>query len=241
MDRTFIFHIPHDGDEFNEDLMSSLVIDRELFLWYHNKMRDVGAALFVPSVPEAKILKFEVSRLLCDVERFVGEAEIMEKHGMGFCYERVYDGTVIKKVDQSLKDKTYALYAQHHSKLNELVKNASDDIILVDLHSFSRDIIVHQELTKELPDICIGCENDMPDELKSKIVSTFLHYGFSVDINYPYQGSMIPNCILEKKVKKNLISFMVEVNKACYIVNGEIDALRVEKIKEAIKQIINSI
>ena len=238
MNRTIIFHVPHDGNQLKEELMSSVVIDRDLFLWYHNKMRDMDATLFAPEIDGAKIIKFDVSRLLCDVERFIGDAEIMEKYGMGFCYERVYDGTVIKSVDQRLKEKTYALYAQHHNYLDETVKNASDDIVLIDLHSFSEDLIVHQDITKALPDICIGCEDDMPDELKNRIVSVFMDQGFSVDVNYPYQGSMIPNCILSKTVKKKLISFMVEVNKDCYIRNGETDASRIEKIRNAIKNII---
>ena len=241
MNKTVIFHVPHDGNEFEEVLMSSVIVDHDQFLWYHNKMRDTDATLFIPENVEAKILKFQVSRLLCDVERFIGDDEVMEKYGMGFCYERVYDGTVIKKIDDLLKSRTYELYKEHHSQLDELVKSATQDIVLIDLHSFSREIIVHQPLEKQLPDICIGCERDFPKSLQALIVSAFSENGFSVDVNYPYQGSMIPNCILSKEVSKSLTSFMVEVNKDRYIMDGKTDMACVEKIRKAIKSILQTI
>lgn len=240
MDKTVIFHIPHDGNQLEESLMSSVIVDREKFLHYHDKMRDTDATLFVPESVDAKILKFEVSRLLCDVERFIGDNEIMEKYGMGFCYERVYDGTVIKKINSQLKDSTYVLYAEHHRKLDELVKVAAENIVLIDLHSFSKELIVHQTIEKNLPDICIGFD-DLSLSVKDTVLSAFLKNGFSVDVNYPYQGSMIPNCILSKEVNKNLISFMIEVNKDCYIIDGKTDTLCIEKIRNAIKTILQSI
>ena len=241
MKKTVIFHIPHDGNEFDEDLMTSVIVDRDRFQWYHDQMRDTDATLFVPENVDAKILNFKVSRLLCDVERFVGNAEIMEKYGMGFCYERAYDGTIIKRVDTLLKNRTFELYKKHHYMLDELVKNAPEDIVLIDLHSFSKKIIVHQPIEKTLPDVCIGCEKDLPSDTRVLITSAFVENGFSVDINYPYQGCMIPNCILSKEVNKRLISFMVEVNKDRYIINGKTDVSCVEKIRKAIKSIIEAI
>lgn len=241
MKKTVIFHIPHDGNEFDEDLMTSVIIDHDRFRWYHNQMRDTDATLFVPENIDAQIVKFHVSRLLCDVERFIGEAEIMEKYGMGFCYERVYDGTIIKAVDDSIKSRTLQLYKKHHQTLDEIVRSASENIVLIDLHSFSKELIVHQPIEKDLPDICIGCESDLPSSTKQLIVSSFLESGFSVDVNFPYQGSMIPNCILSNKVNKKLISFMIEVNKNCYMVDERTNISCVNKIREAIKSIIKAI
>ena len=86
MDKTIIFHVPHDGNTFLPELMSSVVIDAQAFAFHHSQMRDVDATLFAPDIPGAQMIKFEVSRLLCDVERFIGDGEIMEKYGMGFCY-----------------------------------------------------------------------------------------------------------------------------------------------------------
>lgn len=241
MYKTVIFHVPHDGNDFEEELMSSVVIDREKFLYYHNQMRDTDATLFAPAISGAKILKFNISRLLCDVERFIGEDEIMEKYGMGFCYDRVYDGTVIKNVSSDVKQKTYEIYKRHHNKLDNLVKEASGSILLIDLHSFSRDIIVHRKIEKPLPDICIGYDEYLPDDFLQKIISVFTANGFSVDVNYPYAGSLIPNCILSNEVDRDIVSFMIEVNKDCYMRDGNTDFARVETVRRSIETIMDSV
>ncbi|MCQ2449632.1 MAG: N-formylglutamate amidohydrolase, partial [Clostridia bacterium] len=83
-----IFHVPHDGTQFPKELMQSVCIAPDRFLAYHKKMRDTAARLFAP--PElGEVISFDVSRLLCDVERFTDGTEPMERFGMGFCYERV--------------------------------------------------------------------------------------------------------------------------------------------------------
>ena len=112
-----IFHVPHDGAEFPEDLMESVCISKEEFVRYHEIMRDDHMADLIPYeyVPECEASVFSISRLLCDVERFLEPEEVMERYGMGFCYERAYDGTKIKNVTENLKKKTLKYYQKHHS------------------------------------------------------------------------------------------------------------------------------
>ena len=43
-----VFHVPHDGDAFPEELMESVCIPREEFLLIHAQMRDVGVRELVP-------------------------------------------------------------------------------------------------------------------------------------------------------------------------------------------------
>lgn len=241
MDKTIIFHIPHDGNTFLTELMSSVTIDENAFVFYHNQMRDIDATLFAPDIPGAQIIKFEISRLLCDVERFIGDDEIMEKYGMGFCYERSYDGTIIKNVNNDIKERTYSVYKKHHERLNEAVRQATGRIVLIDLHSFSREIIVHTKIDKKIPDICIGYDGYLSQQLLQMIVSTFTALGLSVDVNYPYSGSLIPNCILSKEVDRDIVSFMIEVNKAYYVKNGKSDLSRINVIRNAIESIIRSL
>ena len=45
-----IWHVPHDGWEFPEELMSSVCIPMEKFKAYHEKMRDAGVAGLIPEV-----------------------------------------------------------------------------------------------------------------------------------------------------------------------------------------------
>ena len=241
MEKTIIFHIPHDGCEFPSDLMSAVKIDQELFLQYHKEMQDLDATEFVPQVPHAKLLKFPISRLLCDVERFIGTGEIMEQYGMGFCYEKVYDGTVIKNVDNTTRKRAHEIYQEHHRTLDTLVQTAKSPILLIDLHSFSEKIIVHQKLDKPLPDICIGYDDYLSEADLQKIISIFSENGFSVAVNYPYSGSLIPNCIISKKANKEITSFMIEVNKAFYVSNGVSDPEKLHLIRQTIERIIYSL
>lgn len=37
-----LFHVPHDGTTFPEELMESVCIPKEQFLSYHERMRDTG-------------------------------------------------------------------------------------------------------------------------------------------------------------------------------------------------------
>lgn len=241
MNKTIIFHIPHDGTLFLNELMSSVIVDAETFAFYHNQMRDMDATLFAPDIPGSRIIKFDISRLLCDVERFIGDDEIMEKYGMGFCYERAYDGTLIKNVNNDIKQRTYSVYKQHHERLNEAVRRAIGKIILVDLHSFSSEIIVHTRIDKKLPDICIGYDEYLSEQSLQMIVSAFTSLGLSVDVNYPYSGSLIPNCIISKEINKDIVSFMVEVNKEYYMKNGKSDLSRIGVIRDAIESIVRSL
>jgi len=79
-----LFHVPHDGTTFPEELMESVCIPKEQFLSYHERMRDTGVLEMVPNAwrNSGNTLYFPVSRLLCDVERFPGPEEPMERLGM---------------------------------------------------------------------------------------------------------------------------------------------------------------
>jgi N-formylglutamate amidohydrolase len=237
--KKIIFHIPHDGDELVDELMEAIVISKEDFLFYHNKMRDTCASLFAPVYPNSQILKFNVSRLLCDVERFIGSDEIMEQYGMGFCYEKSFDGTVIKNISLDIEKKTRQLYDKHHEKLDIFVKEAQSPIVIVDLHSFSQDIIVHQTLSEPLPDICIGYDDYLPEKYIEIMRDIFEKNGFSVSYNYPYAGSMVPDCIFRKEFECECISFMIEVNKECYIKNGILDEDTINLVRNSIADILN--
>lgn len=44
-----LFHVPHDGTTFPEELMESVCIPKEQFLPYHERMRDTGVLEMVPT------------------------------------------------------------------------------------------------------------------------------------------------------------------------------------------------
>ena len=236
-----IWHVPHDGREFPEELLSSVCIPMEEFKTYHEKMRDAGVARLIPEVHvfQAETVCFKVSRLLCDVERFIGPEEVMERYGMGFCYEKAYDGTVIKVISEELKEKTLRYYTEHHEKLDRLC-SIHPKVLVFDMHSYSDDIVPADQLEegRAMPDVCIGTDSLFtPAELYSVVKTRFEEAGFTTAENYPYRGCLVPNSAMAGR--SGCVSIMLEFNKREYLdENGEVDEKKVGVIREIMQRII---
>ena len=242
--RHIIIHIPHDGNDFPEELMRSVCVPREEFLKYHREMRDSGCSSFVPEGlgRNLSLINFDISRLLCDVERFLGPEEIMEQYGMGYCYERAYDGKRIKKITPELKAAALVYYREHHARLDALARQYPR-VLLIDLHSFSEKILPPGRQTEApLPDICIGTDEQYTRELLAdETERIFRDAGFSVTRNYPYTGTMVPSALLKGETVCDLISVMIEINKAAYMDNaGGVYAETQRRIREAIGDVIRA-
>lgn len=231
-----VFHVPHDGVLFPPKLMESVCVQKEQFFYYHDRMRDTGALKMVPLEWKNKenTLYFPVSRLLCDVERFLGPEEPMERLGMGFCYERAFDGTQIKNISPELLQETLLFYRRHHDRLNRVCANHSR-ILLLDMHSFSDDIVPIDQLYKgeRTPDVCLGIENSFTPKILSSVAEDCLRAdGFVTARNYPYSGSLVPNVVLSEKIQCDCATIMLEWNKRVYCdehgrpVNVSIDRIR---------------
>ncbi len=215
-----LFHVPHDGDVFPNELMNSVTISRERFFRYHRIMRDMEAAQLVPAEFRGgeHCFRFPVSRLLCDVERFIGPEEPMEALGMGFCYERAFDGTEIKAVSPELKARTLKYYNAHHEKLNRCCRE-HPRILLVDIHSYSDEIVPGSaSRSRPMPDVCIGTDSGYtPDWLLGLAGESLSAAGFSAACNDPYSGTMVPSAVLAGQCGCDLISIMLEFHKRAYL------------------------
>ena len=242
--RFLVFHVPHDGQEFPLELMDSVRIPEELFRVYHRKMMDADIGRIVPLGyrTQSMYFHFDVSRLLCDVERFIGPGEIMEQYGMGFCYEKVYDGTKIKQVTEELKKKTGVYYWNHHRKIDRICEKYSR-VLVLDLHSYSDEIVPNAFWKKDIPspDICIGADGQYtPPELVRTVRKHFEAAGYSVEVNYPYTGTYVPNAILSHGVSCDCVSVMLEINRRIYFGrNGQSDPEKLDGLQEIVQSIID--
>lgn len=59
----------------------------------------------------------------------------------------------------------------------------------------------------------------------------FKEFGYNVKFNYPYGGTMVPNCCINKK-NIHLDSIMLEINKRIYLNNEK----QFEKLKDCINK-----
>ena len=237
-----VFHVPHDGREFPQELLASVRVPEEVFLRYHEKMRDTDMDLAIPEVYRGGHMcrSFPVSRLLCDVERFPGPEEVMEQYGMGFCYEKAYDGTVISR-RHGHRPEYYRYYQAYHRKINQLCETHSR-VFLIDLHSY-HDVIIPSDFLvsgRKTPDLCIGADPRFtPPAFLDAVRSRFEEIGLTVDVNYPYSGCYVPEKVENGSCPCDFIGLMLEFHRRAYMdESGYMDFGRIEIIQETIRKII---
>ncbi len=214
-----ILHIPHSstntlGKEFLCDL--GIELDR---------MTDIDTDILF-NYPSATKIIFPISRLICDVERFEDDnLEEMSKKGMGVCYTKNAFGEALREVTK--KEHSYIVekyYRPHHRELADVVKqelNEKNTALLIDCHSFP-NIPLPCNLSQKTPrpDICIGTDSfHTPDNLVNKIVDHFKSCGYTIAINDPFVGTLIPMEYYQKDQRVHGI--MIEVNRNLYQNNFE--------------------
>ena len=262
-----VFHVPHDGRRFPSELLPSVCVPEEQFMRYHRLMSDTKAGMLVPEAYRGGDMyeRFQVSRLLCDVERFTGPEEEMEQYGMGFCYEKAFDGTQIKTVTDEVKTNTKKYYDEHHARMNSICER-HPRILLFDIHSFSEQALpehirkrirnkpdnqsnnrpdnqtnnLTQSQINTLPDICIGTDPKYtPGELTQRIRHRAEELNLVCKENTPYSGTFVPNNVLNGSSSCDLISVMLEFNKRFYCdENGNPEEAKMDQLRKLVSRIL---
>ena len=238
-----LFHIPHDGWKFPPELMESVCVPENVFRDYHERMRDKDIKQLIPwnYCGGQMLCSFDVSRLLCDVERLVGPDEIMAQFGMGFCYEKAFDGTVIKKVTEALKRRTRILYDEHHDRMNQLCER-HPRLLLFDLHSYSDEIVPRAFVRagEDLPDLCIGTDPKFtPPQLAAICKNRFAEAGLVIRENYPYSGCYIPESVADGTSECDCAGIMLEFHRRSYCNEaGDTDPEKIERIRAVFRNIM---
>lgn len=215
-----LLHIPHTSLKVPRYFYKGLLISKEEFNRYNLIMSDVLIDEVFKHV-KGKRIKAKCSRMFCDVEKFKDDnLEIMSKYGQGVIYTHTYNGVEFHKHDEKYKKKVYKYYDRYHKRIDRIASSVlknKDTLLILDIHSFSSRCA---SFIKEepFPDICIGVEEKYySKEILEKIISRINELGLTYKINYPYSGSYVPNVIYSNKVKGNVISIMLEVNKKVYL------------------------
>lgn len=214
-----ILHIPHSS--VNIPILDGYVID-EIFLkkelikltdWYTDD-------LFCSEAD--KMIVADFSRIFCDPERFTDDAqEVMAQFGMGVLYEKTDEGQLMRKVTPELREKVLSeYYWKHHRKFSKAVQNQLEmfgKALIVDCHSYpsiplTRDL----DISSNRPDFNIGTDSfHTPQKLIDLSVSFFEKAGYSLGVDWPYKGSIVPMEYYQKN--KNVQSIMLEINRALYL------------------------
>ncbi len=169
---------------------------------------------------KATKLVFPYSRLYCDVERFRDDNdEAMSKKGMGVCYTTSSFGTKLREVSEEEKEFIKSThYDAHHKQFEALVEEELKErgsALIVDCHSFSNEVLPHEESSVR-PDICIGTDDfHTPVDLIVTVSDIFKEAGLNVVINQPFAGTIVPLKFYGKD--KRVKSIMIEVNRKLYL------------------------
>jgi N-formylglutamate amidohydrolase len=244
MDKKIILHIPHSSTKiplYEGYLVDSTVLDNEILKltdWFTDD-------LFYSD--EDEMITAEFSRIFCDPERFTDDSkEVMAQYGMGVLYEKSDEGEEIRKVTPELKEKVLtSFYWKHHHKLSLAVKNQLDcygKAIIIDCHSYpSKPLKRDLDKNSKRPDFNFGTDTyHTSKELIDLSISFFENAGYTVGIDWPYKGSIVP---LEHYQKNNTVqTIMLEINRGLYL--NEPSNEKSEsylKVKEIAQQFIKTI
>lgn len=215
-----ILHIPHSSTLLPQELIDNSTLSEQELMDYSLKMSDLYTDLLFEDIRFIS-LKAPYSRLYCDVEKFIEEKkESIKKYGMGVVYRKTYDGVLFNDYDEDYKDHVLnSYYFPYHKKLDCITKEilkTHDSLIIIDCHSYS-DKQANTFCDGDYSDICLAYFEDyMDEEFVNNIQAIFKENGYSIKVNYPYVGSMIPYHFKTNKQDK-VISLVINVNKKVYL------------------------
>ena len=219
-----VLHLPHARSAMPPEVLAEFVVDAaELESHQLRSVDHFTDELFGADFAACMRVEFPICRLAVDPERFeVDEHEPMAARGLGVLYERGHDGSVIRTPvtgarRQELLDRWYR---PHHARLAEAVAQGIDArgrVLIVDCHSFPAEpLAVDHDRRVPRPDLCIGTAGiHTPAALVDAAQACCWRWGFSVEVDAPYAGAVVP--IDRLGTDPRVQSVMVEVNRALYM------------------------
>lgn len=217
--KQLILHIPHSS--VNIPSKEGYIVSEEILQSEILKLTDWHTEDLFHSIEDEMIIA-TFSRIFCDPERFPDdEQEIMAQFGMGVLYEKTDNGNAMRIVNPELRKKILdEYYWKHHQRLNNAVNSQLEKYnkaIIVDCHSYP-EIPIERSLVKTSfrPDFNIGTDAyHTPQKLIDISVDFFNQKGYSLGVDLPYTGSIVPLEHYQKN--KNVQSIMLEINRKLYL------------------------
>ena len=217
--KKLILHIPHSSTKI--PLKEGYCITDELLNQEILKLTDWYTDDLFENETDVS-LKAPFSRIFCDTERFSDDSqEVMAQYGMGVLYTKTDTGGLLRKISPKLRQQILdQYYWKHHQLLTESVQLQLQEFgssTIVDCHSFP-----HQPLTRALdqsdfrPDFNIGTDAfHTPKKFIEISKQFFAEKGYSLGVDQPYTGTMVPMqyYATDKKVQ----SIMLEINRKLYL------------------------
>jgi N-formylglutamate deformylase len=217
-----VLHVPHASKTIPDSLRPNFVLsDDALALEVMRKTDSYTDELFAD--PAAAMIRFPVSRLVLDPERFLDDSvEIMAPRGFGVIYIKTSDLKQLRNAPtaEERAELIDRYYRPHHSALEAAVDQAvaeHGECVVIDCHSFP-DIPHAYELRQnpDRPDLCIGSDEfHTPSDLVKCVANKAGELGLSVAENDPFAGALVPMSRYEKDPA--VFGIMLEINRRLYM------------------------
>ncbi|MHA8097799.1 N-formylglutamate amidohydrolase [Aquirufa aurantiipilula] len=244
MKSQLILHVPHSST--NIPWMDGYVVSKEELDQEMLKLTDWYTDDLFHS-EEDVMIRADFSRIFCDPERFSEDSEeVMSEFGMGVLYEKNDAGQIIRNVTEEYKKKVLDdFYWKHHQALRQAVKTQLVQFgkaLILDCHSYPSTPLMRDLIQKpNRPDFNIGTDPfHTPEHLIQLSQDFFDKKGYSLGVDWPYKGALVP---LEYYGKNsNVKSIMLEINRDLYLEepsNNKSD--KYEEIKEVVNDYKNVI
>ena len=230
-----VLHIPHASTVL--PIEEKFLLGLEALAYEVDAMTDHHTdQLF--DLPGARRCVFPVSRLVVDPERFIEDS--MESVGMGVVYTHTSSGKPLRQISPRQRQRLIdQYYHPHHQLLTTMaseVLSIHGRCLIIDCHSFPAKPLDY-ETDQYRPDVCIGTDayHTRP-ELEASLVNSFQEYGYSVAINSPFAGSLVPMDFYKKD--RQVQSIMVELNRGLYSTPDKFSKLQTH-LKQVLMNLCN--
>ena len=238
-----LLHLPHASRYIPLAERAGLAVDDDEIERQHLALVDDRTdELFAPvEAPGVVTVASPVSRLVVDVERRRDDAlEPCAELGMGAVYTRGV-GNVVLRPNLDARERERLLrcwHDPHHAELDRAVaaiRRQETACVLIDAHSYPLERLPTELEGAARPEICIGTDPEWSRGVERVVERHFVGSGYTVALNQPYGGAMVPNAIrLEPQRNlawnhsfhsqmapcKGFFSVMIEVRRDVYLLPG---------------------
>ena len=223
-----LLHVPHSGLEGFHDASD---IDAGIICREMTTLADIDTDWIARLAAERfdgepYLLRSEMTRMECDVERYPDSREEMNSVGMGVIYSKGINGDRLYTSDPSqgvVDNRMGGLYIPYHASFRDMTSEIVEKFgfaIILDIHSYSRRPLGY-ELHKdgERPQICVGTNGHDDTRLMRGILSGCR---WSTAFNGAFSGSITPQGMDDDP---KVHSVMLEIRKDTYL-DDDGDGLR---------------
>lgn len=222
-DTPIIFHIPHASVDIPIDIRQEFCLldadlSKEILLMTDHFTDD----LFTHSAStHDSVIKFPVSRLVLDPERFANDAdEPMSNVGMGAIYMRRHDGLPLRRNTLNREELLNRYYYPHHKEIERITsKHLSQyhKALIIDCHSFPSKALPYEiNQNGPRPEICLGTDEfHTPSWLSHRMHDEFRSLGYTVEFDTPFSGTFVPSIFLRSNPR--VMSIMIELRRDLYM------------------------